>query len=299
MVMDAIGSGHAREGMSRALAWHSESPGDVMALVALGEAFEAAGDAKTAARAYGSIIDLFASRADLRRFAGARLERIRGGTGLDLAVDTYEKAAADRPDHPSGHRMLAFAWLKKGAHEKAFEAARAGLSRRYADGRFVGATQILGEDLGLIAAAWIKAEPSRSEEIQGRLSAAGGTVEDQPSLRFVLTWETDANDVDFHIYDAEGGHAYYGRSELSSGGSLYADVTNGYGPECFTVRLPKERRSKAYTLQAHYYSRGPMGYGMGKVQVIDHDGKGGLTFGERPFVAMVDKAYVNLGTIER
>ena len=54
-------------------------------------------------------------------------------------------------------------------------------------------------------------------------------------------------------------------------------------------------RSPSYTLQVHYYSRGPMGYGMGKVEIIDHDGHGGLTFSERPFVVMNDQAFVELG----
>ena len=39
-----------------------------------------------------------------------------------------------------------------------------------------------------------------------------------------------------------------------------------------------------------------MGYGMGKVEILDHDGKGGLTFDERPFVVMSDGATVDLGT---
>jgi hypothetical protein len=38
---------------------------------------------------------------------------------------------------------------------------------------------------------------------------------------------------------------------------------------------------------------------MGKVQVIDHDGKGGLSFEDRSFVAMVDQAFVDLGTVTR
>jgi hypothetical protein len=40
-----------------------------------------------------------------------------------------------------------------------------------------------------------------------------------------------------------------------------------------------------------------MGYGMGKLQVIEHDGKGGLKFEERPFVVMEDGAYLDLGTV--
>ena len=130
------------------------------------------------------------------------------------------------------------------------------------------------------------------------LRSAGGTIEDTASIRFVLNWETDANDVDFHIHDAQGGHAFYASPHLPSGGDLYADVTTGYGPECFTVRLPKEERPLPYTLQAHYYSRGPMGYGMGKLEIIDHDGHGALKFEERPFIVMVDQAFVDLGTVK-
>jgi len=40
-----------------------------------------------------------------------------------------------------------------------------------------------------------------------------------------------------------------------------------------------------------------MGYGMGKLQVIEHDGRGGLRFDERPFVIMQDGAFVDLGTV--
>src|SRR5205085_9404103 len=133
--------------------------------------------------------------------------------------------------------------------------------------------------------------------IEGMVRQAGGTIEEAPSLRFVLVWETDANDVDFHIFDGKGGHAWYSHKQLESGGELYADVTTGYGPECFTIRAPAKARSYPYKIGAHYYSRGPMGYGMGKVQIIDHDGKGGLTFEERPFVVMADQAFVDLGTV--
>ena len=171
----------------------------------------------------------------------------------------------------------------------------AAIAQGYPEGRFRGVDRILREDLGLIAAAWIKREPERKSEILARLRAAGGTVENGPSLRFVLNWETDSNDVDFHIEDSLGGHAYYASPELSSGGSLYADVTTGYGPECFTIRAPHGRRAGPYHLRAHYFSRGPMGYGMGKLEIVEHDGHGGLKFEERPFVVMQDHAFVDLG----
>jgi hypothetical protein len=299
VVMDALSHGDKDRALTEASRWHQESPGDVLSVVALGEAVEAAGDTARASRVYGSIIDLFPARADLRRFAGARLERLHSDAALALAEDSYEKAEAQRPDHPSSHRMLAFARLRQGRFAEAFEAAKAGAARTYPPGRFAGVDQILREDLGLIAAAWIKADPAKRESILAALHEAGGKLENAPSLRFVLSWETDANDVDFHIFDDQGGHAFYSQKHLKSGGDLYADVTTGYGPECFTIRQAKENRAKKYTLQANYYSRGPMGYGMGKLEIIDHDGKGGLSIEERPYVVMKDHAFVDLGTVSR
>ncbi|WP_248361331.1 VIT domain-containing protein [Anaeromyxobacter oryzae] len=277
--------------------WVASSPGDVLALVALGEACERAGELRRAARAYGSLIDLFPNRADLRRFAGERLERLPMTIAGALAVDTYRKAAAQRPDHPASHRLLGFALLRAGDLAGAFDALATGLAREYPEGRFAGAHQILAEDLGLVAAAWSRAEPKRAAGIAARLAAAGGTREDGPSLRFVLTWETDANDVDFHVVDGAGARAFYGNPELASGGRLYADVTTGYGPECFTIRGTPA--GFPYQLGAHYYARGPMGYGMGKLEIVRHDGRGNLRFEERPFVVMQDRAFVDLGVLER
>jgi hypothetical protein len=294
-VMEAIARGSTSDALTKAAAWRRESPGDVLALVALGEALEKSGDTRTAARAYGSIIDLFSARADLRRFAGARLERVGGAPALALAADSFAKAAEDRPDHPSSHRLLAYARVRQNDFAGAFDAIENGLRRSYPVGRFAGVDRILREDAGILAAAWIAADPKRAQEIESRARAIGATVDREPSLRFVLNWETDANDVDFHIYDADGGHAFYGARALPSGGELYADVTTGYGPECFGIRGPKSQRRGPYHLMAHYYSRGPMGYGMGKVEAVEHDGKGNLRFDERPFLVMKDRAFVDLG----
>jgi hypothetical protein len=42
-----------------------------------------------------------------------------------------------------------------------------------------------------------------------------------------------------------------------------------------------------------------MGYGMGKLQILDHDGSGNIVFDERPFVIQADRAFVDLGRVER
>jgi hypothetical protein len=266
-----------------------------MALVALGETLEVDEDIEQAERAYGSIIDLYPGRADLRRFAGSRLEGL-GMAGQSLAADTYMRAREQHPDHPSSHRLLAFALLRLGREERAFDTLSEGLRRSWTDDRFAGVEDVLREDLGLVAAAWVRREPERRRHVIARLREHGVALPEEPSLRFVLTWETPANDVDLHVRDRFGNHAFYDNRKLGSGGALYFDATDGFGPEVFSVT--GEPTGYPYNLQVHYYAKGPMGYGMGKVQVLEHDGRGGIDIQERPFVVMKDRAYVDLGDLE-
>src|SRR5262249_10714350 len=148
-IEQTIRSGAADRALAAARAWHAGEPGDVLALVALGDALEATHDPATAARAYGSIIDLYPARADLRRFAGQRLERL-GTAARPLVVDTYRRAVAQRPDHVTGHRLLAYALVRDGKYAEAFAAIVAGLEFQYPEGRFPGVERVLADDLGMI-----------------------------------------------------------------------------------------------------------------------------------------------------
>lgn len=289
----ALARGKAKTALDKAQAWRLKDATDLLALVALGRSHAQSGDGLQAARAFGSVLDLYPSRADMRRFAGNWLERL-GRPGLELAADTYANAMAQRPDHPSIYHLHGMTLLRLGRYDEALRVVLDGIGAQRIGGRFSEVERILAEDAQLIAAAWAAAEPARRDEIEARLQSRGLRIDDRASMRFVLTWETDANDVDFHIFDGKYNHAYYSRRGLSSGGELYADITTGYGPECFTIYDPK---AFPYKLKAHYYSRGPMGHGAGKVQIIRHDGKGGIGIEDRPFVIMQDGAYVDLGTV--
>jgi len=250
--------------------WRQDKAQDLMALIALGEYFEATKEYAQASRAYGSLVDYFPARADIRRWAAGRLLRFKDGYAL--ALDSLIKAVEQRPDHPSGYYLLAWAyWLNDNA-EAAKKTLRQAAQQSFP--RFAGSQQILSETLALMTAK-----------------------EKQNQIRFVLTWETDANDVDFHVHDAKNNHAYYGSPNLASGGHLYHDITTGYGPENFTITNP---RQFPYRLSAHYYSKGPMGYGMGVLNVLRYEAKSGNIRVEfRPYVVMTDRAFVDLGKVDR
>jgi tetratricopeptide (TPR) repeat protein len=310
-IQEALAARDLDGALARARDWRAREPGNVLALIGLGEALEARREGAAAARAYGSIIDLFPGRADMRRFAGERLARLAAAKPAagkqaageqaagtlairELAIDTFRRAVADRPDHLTGHRLLAYALVRAGRLDEAFAAIIAGLGGTYREGSYAGGRRVLGEDAAMIGAAYAASAPAKRGEIAAALARHKLAPATERSTRFVLYWETDANDVDFHIHDARGGHAFYSRKQLPSGGELYADVTTGYGPECFTI--PGTPKAGPYRLSLEYYAQGPMGYGMGLLEIQTFDPRRGFAFEARPFVIMNDRAKVDLGT---
>lgn len=290
-VMVELERDNGLEALNIARAWVEESPTDVLALLALGEALEATGDRREAARVYGSLIDLFPSRAEMRRLAGERLARL-GDNAASLALDSFGVALEQRADHPSSHRLYAFALARAGEPDRAFEVLEGALKADYAAGRFPGVHRVLREDLGLVAAAWSASSPEDAEEIGRRTRDAGARIAKRRSTRFVLHWETDRSDIDLHVRHKKQ-HASYRYMGLESGGDLYNDVRSGYGPEAFVLK--GRPRAGAYELEARIHERGPGGYGLGSLQILSHDGKGGLSFEERPFVIQTAGGKVSLG----
>jgi TonB family protein len=282
-----LAAGQTDAAYELAWTWVQTQPGDTLGLLALGEALEQRGRPTLAARVYGSLIDLHPSRADVRRAAGQRLERL-GDDALALAVDTYEKAVKLRPDHPAGPRLLAWALVQQERPAEAFEVLEKAVSRSYPAGRFAGVKSVLRQDQTLVAAAWLAQVPEQQRtEARARLDLAGVRPSTDASTRFVVTWETDTTDIDLTLR-APGSKRRHGRRA--------ADVTTGYGPEMRVVR--GDRMPPRLSASVQYYQRGAMGHAMGMVQVIAHDGAGRLRVQAQPFVLMEQGGALELGSFE-
>jgi hypothetical protein len=220
------------------------------------------------------------------RAAGERLDRL-GAPARSLAIDAYRRAIKERGDQVGAYRLLANDLLRDGDADGALvtldKARRLPIRASIA--------RILGEDAQLVAATIAHAHPERRAAMEKQY----GELPVAPSVRFVLAWETDANDVDLHTFDRNGGHAWYASRNLASGGDLLDDVTDGFGPEMFVAEKPD---AFPYHLAVHYYAKGPEGVGLGSVQVIHYAG-GVVTVEDRPFMIQNDNAMVDLGSVER
>ncbi|MEM9453261.1 MAG: TonB family protein [Myxococcota bacterium] len=275
-----------------AWSWVQTQPDDVLGLLALGDSLERRHRPTLAARVYGSLIDLHPSRADIRRAAGQRLERL-GDPGLVLAIDTYAKAVASRPDHPSGARLHAWALVKQGDHRAAFDVLDAALRRRYPAGRFAGVKTLMRQDLSLVAAAWLaKHSGDALVQAQAHVRAAGVRPDTEASTRFVVTWETDTTDVDVLLHTVGSRRSLHSRHNH---GRRIADVRTGYGPEARVLR--GEQIPPALHASVRYFDRSSQGHAMGTVHVVAHDGRGHLSIQARPFVLMQQRGVLDLGSI--
>ena len=292
-VSTALEQGDRGGALAKARTWRRQAPQDMMALLSLGQAFEANGLRSEAARAYGSLIDMFPSDAPMLRHASNRLTALGGEEGTGLALDAARQAYEERPDHPSSHRTYAWALVAVKEYEQAFGILRDAAKRGFAV-RYEGVNQILRDDAAVVAAKWATEVPEQADTIRAQARKARIRILKKPVTHFVLSWETDANDVDLHVYDGDGSHAYYLRRGLKSGGFLYADIRDGYGPESFTIE--GEPKGYPYRIDVDYFSRGPMGYGLGALQVIQ-TGKAQETE-MIPFVLMMEKGRARLKLME-
>lgn len=174
-VMAEINAKRFELAVARAQQWRDDRPSDLLAWVALGRAYRAQGERDKAARALGSIIDLWGFRADLRRFAAGELEALHSTDYLEIAIDSYRHALADRSDHPSSRLWLAVALMKQGELAEAMKILEAGQRQNYA-ARYLGSKRIFGELLQLCAAAQIRRSPQNAALCSASASRSWGSM---------------------------------------------------------------------------------------------------------------------------
>lgn len=90
-------------------------------------------------------------------------------------------------------------------------------------------------------------------------------------LRVVLSWDTDATDVDLHVVTPAGEHAFYGDRVTPSGGAIDVDVTTGFGPEIFAHPSPT---AGVYHVYVNYYGAGELRDDVTVAQVAILTGEG-------------------------
>lgn len=247
-----------------ALRWQPYDPENPQVYELLGLADEHLGNDGEAARAYASLIEIAPAKTELLQRAGLLLLGVHRAS---LAESPLRRALEARPDRVNGYRHLALMLWSEGRHEEAARVLESATRQSFPNW-YLDVQRVVREELGYVYRGWMAKDPSKRNEIVERAREYAVDLDRRDALRVTLAWETDANDVDLHVVDPAGEEAFYSHKRTASGLELYADVTQGLGPE--VIRTEKTQRGR-YHIGVRYFAAGPMGISRGVVIVMRGD----------------------------
>ncbi|MEO6992463.1 MAG: VIT domain-containing protein [Lacunisphaera sp.] len=160
----------------------------------------------------------------------------------DLARPLFEHVLTLRPEEPQSRRDLALVCSTLKQDQRAIDLLWEVVAQPW-DARFPEIEMIaLGELNAIIATSGEKLDLSRIDARFRRNLPVG--------LRVILTWDTDACDIDLWVNDPSGEQAIYSHPRTTQGGRMSRDFTNGYGPEEFLLRNPQPGK---YVVRINYF----------------------------------------------
>lgn len=204
------------------------------------------GQTELGLRILSNLLELSLDEPSLLRIYAWRLQQAEL---YDQSVAILERVLQMREDEPQSHRDLGLAlgdrWERSGAPEDAYRAAELlyEVVQREWD-RFPQIELIALMELNRLLARAHKAGV-KMPEIDKRLVKLLDL-----DLRISMSWDADLTDVDLHVWEPNGEHAYFGSNRTQMGGLVSLDFRQGYGPEEYVLRkaIPGD-----YEIKAHYY----------------------------------------------
>lgn len=176
--------------------------------------------------------------------------RLQQADNLDLAIAILERVREARDDEPQSHRDLALAlsrrWEQGGDQADAVRAMDLlyhVIMNRW--DHFPEIEIIALMELNRLIHLAQQQGISISTAIDGRLIRLLDL-----DVRISMSWDADLTDVDLHVFEPTGEHAYYAHNRTEIGGLVSRDFTQGYGPEEYVLH---RAYPGAYTIKAHYF----------------------------------------------
>jgi tetratricopeptide (TPR) repeat protein len=255
--------------LNEGLDWQNYDPSNPMVYEFIGIALMALGNESDALRAYASIAEVSPSASGLLNRGGYLLMKLGK---YETAETLFRFAIERRPDHHNNYRGLALSLWYQERFKDAVDVLIEVLAKEH-NSRYKSLNRVLKEELGYVLRGWYHKSPSDLKEAREIARKHGVNLQRTDDARITLHWETDANDVDLHVVDPANEECYYSHKTNASGVTLYADLTQGLGPEVISV--PKGRIvDGAYHVGVKYFSAGPMGVSRGIVLIQQEDENG-------------------------
>jgi len=190
-----------------------------------------------------NIAELDFDNYELLRVLAYKLEE---ASHYGLAAYIFNQVLKLRPEDSQSYRDLALVYQEIGLAQESFNLLNSivngdiykGNNRR----KFEGIQQISRNEINKLLQnkSNIKKEDFKSvNEINASFD-----------IRIVIDWNHNDTDIDLHIIDPNLEECYYSHPKTEIGGQLSQDMTQGFGPEEFTLKNAKEG---TYFIKVNYF----------------------------------------------
>lgn len=168
------------------------------------------------------------------------------------AYPLLKRTASMRPYEPQSYQAMAECLAEIGHADLAMIYYEVALNARWHE-RYKDVHQIAGVEylrlLRQINDGQLSSHASEYAKARAE-SLVGKTPIQTADLVITMMWNTDRTDVDLHVVEPTGEECYYDHPQTRIGGRVTRDVTEGFGPEMYT--LPSAKHGN-YKIMANYF----------------------------------------------
>jgi len=212
-----------------------------------GDYFLEQSDKKSGIRILSNLLEMGLEDVALMRVYGWRLQQ---ADEFDAAIAVFERVLILRDDEPQSYRDLALVLSARGEQDgneddiaraiKLFYEVAVNKWDRFPEIELIALME-LNRLISLADKKLIDVPEYFDRRLINHLDL---------DLRISMSWDADLTDVDLHVFEPTGEHAYYGHNLTATGGLVSRDFREGYGPEEYVLRRAV---SGKYKIKAHYY----------------------------------------------
>jgi len=203
--------------------------------------FIKSGKKDTALVILSNLAELNSESPQLLRVLGYKLRDLKL---YEQAIMIFKEVLKLRGEEPQSYRDLGLALKSNGDYQEAINTLYKVVETDW-NGRFDGIELIAMNEINSI----ITAQPGLDYSfVDKRL------IKKEPvDIRVLLSWDTDACDMDLWVTDPEGEKCFYSNKGTRLGGRISNDFTDGYGPEEFML---KKAVDGFYVVESNYFGNG-------------------------------------------
>ena len=289
-VVSMLAWGDSESALQMARVWRRHQPSSVLPLVALGVVADYVDDEELAGRAFGSLVDLYPSEAtrDVSRASS-------GARHLGAGSATCSRRRSGALPTVLGPAVSSVPAAVQGRLRWRGDAARVAQGITGGPRAWRGSSRSDARDRGggsLVLGGWRSAAPESVADVDALAAELGVPAARGSREVIVLSWDGARVDLDLHVRDDRGEHAYYRRLRLPGGGILSGDGRGRLPYEAFSSTASASAGVEQVDVAVH--ANGPMGLASGSLDVLRFVPGEGLTVRRAPFITTRPRAELGL-----